>query len=333
MNTTATNVKLRKLLTGIKNDTLIPRPDFQRRLVWSQKHKNAFIRTVIEGYPFPEIYIAAGEVDEETGEGKEILVDGQQRITTLYQYFADSDLLKIEADIPFYKDLVNKTEFLEYEVVVRDLGKMEIEDIKEIFLRINSTNYSLNPMEINNARFDGAIKKFAEEIAQNDFFSENKIFTGSEIRRMGDTKFVLAILITLISNYFNRDNELEAYLSKYNDEFPNSDELNKNLIEIFRIVERLNFNLKHRVWKKADLFSLIIELYKSVFKLGLKVDQIKLKKNLESFYEKVDSFNPEHPNNESSVITYVTASRSGTNDRSSRVGRGTIISEIIAASI
>lgn len=333
MNTTATNVKLRKLLTGIKNDTLIPRPDFQRRLVWSQKHKNAFIRTVIEGFPFPEIYIAAGEVNEETGEGKEILVDGQQRITTLYQYFSDSDLLKLEVDIPLYKDLENKTEFLEYEVVVRDLGKMEIEEIKEIFLRINSTNYSLNPMEINNARFDGVIKKFAEEIAQHDFFSENKIFTGSELRRMGDTKFVLAVLITLVSNYFNRDNELESYLSKYNDEFPNSEELSANLIEIFKIIDQLNFDIKHRVWKKADLFSLIIELYKAVFKQRLKIDQTKLKKNLELFYEKVDSFNPEGLNNESSVIVYVSASRSGTNDRSARVSRGEVISGIIESSI
>ena len=61
MKTTVTSRTIRELLTAIRNETLYPRPEFQRNLVWSNKHKNAFIRTVLDGYPFPEIYIAAGE--------------------------------------------------------------------------------------------------------------------------------------------------------------------------------------------------------------------------------------------------------------------------------
>src|ERR1039457_4032453 len=86
-STTATNKKLRILLTDIRDGKLIPRPEFQRRLVWTNKDKVKFLETVLEGYPFPEIYIAAGSIDPETGEGTEMLVDGQQRITTLFQYF------------------------------------------------------------------------------------------------------------------------------------------------------------------------------------------------------------------------------------------------------
>ena len=83
MDTSASNRRLRQLLTAIRNGTLEPRPEFQRRLVWTTKDKNLFVRTVLEGLPFPEIYIAAGNVDSKTGEGTELLVDGQQRITTL----------------------------------------------------------------------------------------------------------------------------------------------------------------------------------------------------------------------------------------------------------
>lgn len=86
MNTSATNRRLRVLLTAISKEILVPQPEFQRRLVWSNKDKVEFVKTVLEGYPFPEIYIAAGNVDPKTGEGCELLVDGQQRITTLYQY-------------------------------------------------------------------------------------------------------------------------------------------------------------------------------------------------------------------------------------------------------
>ena len=74
MKTTATNRRVRELLTGIRDGTLIPRPEFQRRLVWSNKDRVSFIETVIHGYPFPEIYVAAGDVDLDSGEATEMLV-------------------------------------------------------------------------------------------------------------------------------------------------------------------------------------------------------------------------------------------------------------------
>lgn len=168
MKTSGTNRRLRLLLSAIKDGSLIPRPDFQRRLVWTNKHKEEFIRTVLQQYPFPEIYIAAGDVDTETGKGTELLVDGQQRLTTLLQYFSGSSDLRLGTLCP-YNGLSqdDKIQFLEYEVVVRDLGKKSIEDIKEVFKRINSTKYSLNAMEIHNARFDGALKQFAEKISKH----------------------------------------------------------------------------------------------------------------------------------------------------------------------
>src|SRR5438046_341748 len=63
MKTVATNRKVRVLITALRDGVLVPRPEFQRRLVWSNRHKQAFLDTVLKGYPFPEIYIAAGDVD------------------------------------------------------------------------------------------------------------------------------------------------------------------------------------------------------------------------------------------------------------------------------
>ena len=132
MRTTATNRKLRLLLTGIRDGSLIPNPAFQRRLVWTNKDKRSFLDTVLKAYPFPEIYIAAGSVNAQTGEGTEMLVDGQQRITTLYQYFTGAKELRLGRDIPPYKRLSEpeKLAFLDYEVVVRDLGSMSTNDIE-----------------------------------------------------------------------------------------------------------------------------------------------------------------------------------------------------------
>ena len=124
----------------------------------------------------PEIYVAAGEVDVDTGEAKEMLVDGQQRITTLNQYFSGSPDLKLSKSLLPYAQLSKeqKEQFLQYDVVVRDLGKVETEQIREVFRRINATSYALNAMEIHNARYEGDYKAFAECIAQHDSSTANR---------------------------------------------------------------------------------------------------------------------------------------------------------------
>ena len=86
--TTATNKKVREILISVRDRNLIPRPEFQRRLVWTSKDKDRFIESVLKGYPFPEIYICNGEVDTDSGEGTQLLVDGLQRVSTLFEYFS-----------------------------------------------------------------------------------------------------------------------------------------------------------------------------------------------------------------------------------------------------
>src|SRR5579862_5233870 len=108
MKTTATNRKIRELLTQLREGTLIPNPDFQRRLVWNNKDKSKFLETVLLNFPFPEVYVAAGAVDVETGEGKELLVDGQQRLTTLRQYFTASPDLTLSGGVKPYADLTKE---------------------------------------------------------------------------------------------------------------------------------------------------------------------------------------------------------------------------------
>jgi uncharacterized protein with ParB-like and HNH nuclease domain len=103
IKTAPTSLKVRQIITAVQTGTLIP-PEFQRRLVWSMINKNNFVDTILRGYPFPEIYVADGEVDLDTGQGTQLLVDGQQRITTMVEYFANSPTLKLK-EIAAYHDL------------------------------------------------------------------------------------------------------------------------------------------------------------------------------------------------------------------------------------
>lgn len=324
MKTSATNRKIRVLLTAIREGKLIPRPEFQRRLVWTNKHKQEFIQTVLLKYPFPEIYIAAGEVNPDTGEGIEMLVDGQQRITTLNQYFTGSSDLRL-GDLRPYASLnpEEKLDFLEYEVVVRDIGKKTIEEIKEVFRRINSTKYSLNAMETHNARYDGEFKQFIEKLSQHTFFEEHSTFKTNEVRRMGDLNYCAVLTVTLMSTYFNRDSEIEPFMEKYNDEFGEADALMEGITKVLTFIDSFGMTDDSRLWKKTDLFTAIVELYRCMITESRSLDAERIADDLERFYGEVEEYSKSGVGH-SDVAIYHKATIQASNDRSSRVARGRV---------
>ncbi len=230
-----------------------------------------------------------------------------------------------------YSDLEEEKqiEFLEYKVVVRDMGNMALEIIKEVFKRINSTSYGLNAMELHNSRFGGEFKNFAEEIAQIDFFENYRIFTATDIKRMNDTKYCLVLIITMLSTYFNRDNDLEEYLFKYNEEFPYKDKVYAEIREILIFIDSLNFQSSSRAFKKADFFTLFIELHRAIIKKNHKLSVSSIRNNLDNFYNDVELVaqgkGPSNPD----ALEYYKAALQASNDRSNRIIRGQHISKML----
>lgn len=327
MKTTATNKKVRELMTALNGGTLVPRPYFQRRLVWTARIKQMFIKTVLERYPFPEIFLCDGDVDLGTGEGKQLVVDGQQRITTLHQYFVASSDLRL-GDVPPYAELdtTEKQAFLDYEVVVRDLGRLSEKEVQEVFYRMNSTNYSLNAMEVNNARFAGALKNYAEEVSAWPFFEEHRVFTTADVRRMNDVRWSLTLVISVIAGYFNRDSEHEAYLRRYNDDFPERDQVDRLLRKTAELIDRCDLGAGSRAFQKNDLLTLIVEIYKNGPDQVLNVDA--LGEDLRVFYGAVDDVSdgkkPELWAED--AASYHAAVISGSNERARRLRRAAALS-------
>lgn len=333
MITQATNSMLGDLLAKITNELLVCQPDFQRRLVWNNKDKNNFIKTVLEGYPFPEIYLATGEINQETGARIQLLVDGQQRITTLYQYFRNSPDLKLDKDIIPYAKLSQeeKENFLQYSVVIRDLGKLSLDDIKMIFQRINSTSYGLNAMEINNSKYAGAYKDFNEDFSKHDFFEKHKFFSPKEIHRMDDILFCLNITTTILSTYYNLSNDVEEYLKRYDDEFPESIIIANNYNKIFNLLDDVvDFDESSRIYNKADFFTLFVEIYKFIFLQNRILNDICFGKILSGFYKEVNNCNKSNIEvKDENIRLYYSSVIQGSSSRSSRINRGKIIREIL----
>jgi hypothetical protein len=330
MKTSATNRRVHQLLTAIAERRLNPRPDFQRRLVWTNDDKVAFLRTVLRGLPFPEIYVCAGSLDPDTGVATEFLVDGQQRVTTLYQYFKGDPTLRLGKDFKPYADLpvADKEAFLEYEVVVRDLGKHDIQEIREIFELINSANYALNTIEIKNARYAGEFKKFCEGVADRREFKEWKIFTRTDVRRMQDLRYCLVLVATLMSTYFNRDEDIGGFLKNYNDSFPDAEALGRQIDQAFSFVSAMELPADSRAFRKTDLFSLLVEIHRALFKRGVKLEPREASHRLQSFYQEVDAAAVGEKASQLAYTYYRSTVRAAI-DRGNRVRRGEILQSVV----
>jgi hypothetical protein len=329
-DTSAGNRRISELIERLESGSLIPRPAFQRRLVWTTEDKNEFLRTVLQGYPFPEIYIAANQFDMKTAKSSEQLVDGQQRITTLHQYFNASNTLKLAKDITPFRELTSEAqiEFLNYQVAVRSLGLVDDDIIKQVFKRINRTSYSLNRMERRNAEYQGALKQLGERIAKSRIFDKYNVFSDQEIRRMTDVVFSLSIVITMLSAYFHREAEVETYLETYNDEFPRGSEIVSRLAKVFRFLRLLELPLKSRAWKKADLFVLICELDRVINIERVVLLPSEVANRLEVFYERVGAALKQASSDEL-LQQYFKTTVQATADRSNRVNRAEVIRKVI----
>jgi uncharacterized protein with ParB-like and HNH nuclease domain len=324
----ASSLKISHLYKRIKEGTLVLQPEFQRKFVWNNLHKEKFIQTILFGLPFPEIYIAQSGVDIETIKAVEVVVDGQQRLTTIIAYLDESsDSKEFGKTIRKYKDLSEgeKTDFLNYNVIVRDLGDVDQNQIKEIFKRINLTRYSLEQVEIHNAIYDGEFIMAAKELVEETDIKEFEVFSDSELSRMGDLLFVLLVMTTIENKgYFTRDKEIERYIIQYNNHYPNSRSLKKLFSDTVSLIKSLNLS-KDSIWfRKSTFFTMFVELYK----FG-NIQNIRLLKNRLIQFEKTILSSKKDEKNTNEFSQFYSYMYSGTNDRSARVLRGQLFEKFV----
>jgi hypothetical protein len=326
------------LVRDVDEGRLLPQPPFQRRSVWTPAVKDYFLETVFLGLPFPEIFIVTGQTDPTTRDRVDHLVDGQQRISTLREYLNGSD------DIPYkrvkrYTDLPpdDQKQFLSYPVTVRDLRQVDETTVADIFSRINSTDYALKATERYNALFTGAFRTYCEKLAEHAFFRRHRTFSAADWKRMGDLTFSLTLVTTLLAGYFRREELLADYLARYNDEFPERERVDAMLYPAFEFIDACQFPPKCRVWKKTDLFTLLVESC-FVIRMGkATLDPKAAGPRLLKFYNRVselykldragevgDSLKVD-PN----VLRYMKAATKATNDKYARADRAEVIAPLL----
>jgi hypothetical protein len=139
---------------------------------------------------------------------------------------------------------------------------------------------------------------------------------------MGDLRFAILITSTALAGYFNRDEEFEAFLDRFNDEFPEEHEVAANFQMTFDFVNECGFDQKSRIWRKADLFTVLIELYFALIQDKVRLQPSDVVANLSSFYSDIDAGSLSQGD---LAGIYYKAALQASNDRLNRVRRGVII--------
>lgn len=158
-------------------DTLVLSPDFQRNYVWKSKQKKELIESILLGIPLPAFYFS------EDDNGNLLVVDGKQRLTSIFEFMDDKFSLPKEFG---YLNDTNFTQEVKYntlqEKIKRKIGSFFLTCYiinsttpalirNEIFTRVNRGGIPLNSQEVRNAVNIGQSTLLLENISKLPSFS------------------------------------------------------------------------------------------------------------------------------------------------------------------
>lgn len=164
-----------EIMSMYERDELIINPDFQRLYRWTDYQKTRFIESIIIGIPIPPIFVA------EDNNGKWEVVDGLQRLSTIFSFFGilknhDNNNWKLEDG-----DMISSIEGYAHDTLPLKIqlnikrAACRVEIIKwnsaydlrfELFNRLNTGGSPLTNQEIRNSLYRSISSKF------NDFLKE-----------------------------------------------------------------------------------------------------------------------------------------------------------------
>lgn len=352
------HVRSRDLITvvnEISSGRLILDAYFQRNLVWREIHKQDFIKTILLGYPCPQIFISRGTIDVDLMQTTSCVVDGQQRLNAIGEFIAGG----FSVDGRSYQQLSGdeKADFLKYELAVIELD-LDNNDprVKDIFQRLNRTSNSLTSIEKlasqyapsqymlvashlageldefreedgdASFRIDPAVdKSFFEWAAQNptpDFrriYEDYGVFKPYEISRKVHLMHILNTMTTLVGGFFNRNLKTREYLDAYAQEFEGKEDLVDLLERAAGVLHGANLEIGSYWLNKANVFSLIVSIAGKI-RDGGAVDPVKLRNELELFEQDLPD-------------DYRLAASEGVNDLRERRTRHQHLSQLVEKSI
>jgi hypothetical protein len=285
MKTNLTEKKISEMNELATLDKIDLSPAYQRRPVWSIKAKTYLIDTILNGLPIPKFFLLV-KVDPINGETKHDVVDGQQRLTAIFDFIKG----ELANGAPFilkkknhpkpetfndeFEDLTFKTlpadlksEFWKYRLTLEEFESGTDADIRDMFVRLNLSGEKLNGQELRHAAYDGDFKQLVYDLSDEfvDDLVSNKIITASAVKRMGDAEFISELLTSQMRGIQDKKKILDNIYRDHDamDDDDIHDKKNQ-FRKVFNLIEKIfDEDIKTtRFSKKTDYYSLFCVMHR-----------------------------------------------------------------------
>ena len=218
-------------IVAMYNDGDLEKPELQRKYVWTKNEASRFIDSILLGLPVPSVFLA------KTSDDKRLIVDGYQRIMTVYDYMetgvfgGDGKSFKLTNTENIYPSWRGKTfaELTEeqkrkirtstiHAIVFEQKHPQNDTGMYQIFERINTSGRALTPQEIRNCVYHGRFNQFLFELNQEPIWRK---IMGSEVEdsRMADIELILRFFAfaDILSNSIIQQKQINLvkYLNTY----------------------------------------------------------------------------------------------------------------------
>ena len=199
---------IQDIIRRIDEKRYVMNPEFQRDFIWPVDKQSKLIESVIMRIPLPVFYLA------EDPQGRMIVVDGLQRLTTFYRFRKNELKLNLPdrpgLDGKKFDDLPPKLQnrFEDCNLVVYVIDSRVRDQARlDIFERVNG-GVPLTRQQMRNCLYMGKATKFLKEESKTDLFLDA---TGKSLRTdtMRDREFInrfCAFQILEVDEYRTMDN-------------------------------------------------------------------------------------------------------------------------------
>ncbi len=200
---------------------LVVQPDFQRHFVWDSLKSSRLLESALLDIPLPVIYLS------EESDGKEYVIDGQQRLTSFFAFidgkFPSGKEFKLSGLKVFsefngkkYDQLPsNEQDKIRY-CKMRTITFTKDSDANlkfEIFERLNTGSVSLNDQELRNCIFRGSYNDLLKKLSENSDFTYLLGIKQPE-KRMKDIELVLRFAAFYHATYLNYNPPMRSFLNE-----------------------------------------------------------------------------------------------------------------------
>jgi hypothetical protein len=231
----------------VKFESIDISPHYQRRDRWHVEKQSALIESFLLNIPVPPVYLSEDEY------GTYTVIDGKQRITTIYEFLAGRFKLKELKEVPelngfTFEELPNQLKralsIRPFMRVITLLKQSDPELKYEVFLRLNTGGEKLKAQEIRNVAFSGPLNDLLFELSENEFIKKKLKITSiksAPYRSMDDLEIVLRFF-TVRSRWENFGKKISVAM----DDFMAENQYN----EVDDLRDIFNFSIQscQRIW-------------------------------------------------------------------------------------